>query len=261
MLSSVFRQLDLTNNRDIRDIISSCQIEVPRRTIHAPSWDLNAVLKVLCGPSYEPLGRVSFRQLTKKTLFLLALATAKRVGELHKLHRWVGFRGPDAILGYLSEFLPKSASAVNQIPRDFTVKSLAEVVCPDDEERLLCPVRALRRYLAATKGTPRPRSLFVSVKDQTKSMSLNAVSYFIRETIQQAIQPQGGPPRAGVRAHSVRGLATSLNYWKNRSLESVLEAATWKSNTVFVAHYLKDVQRTYEHIHSLGPIIAGGAIV
>ena len=55
----------------------------------------------------------------------------------------------------------------------------------------------------------------------------------------------------------MRGLATSLNFWKNSSLESVLEATT-RNHTVFVAHYLEDVQRTYEHIHSLGLTIADG---
>ena len=44
---------------------------------------------------YEPLERLSLRALTKKTLFLVALATAKRVGELQALSRQVSFQGKD----------------------------------------------------------------------------------------------------------------------------------------------------------------------
>ena len=265
MLSSVFRHLDLdiTGSQDLHDIVRSFSIQVPRRTVQAPSWDLEAVLKALCSAPYEPLGRADFRALTKKTLFLVSLATAKRVSELQAVHRWVGFnRDGNAVLGYLSEFLAKTESAANPLPREYVLKNLSGLVGREDQERLLCPVRALKFYLEATKGIlPRPRSLFVSVRNKTRPITKTAISFFLRETITQALQPEGGPPAAGVRAHSIRGLATSLNYWKNQSLSAVLEAATWKANTVFVSHYLKDVQRTYEHCHSLGPFVAGGAIV
>ena len=113
MLSAICRQrgIDLTNDPDIRDIISSCQIEVPKRTVLAPSWDLAKVLEALRSPPYEPLAEASFRELSKKTIFLLSLATAKRVGELQEVHRWVAFRGGDAILGYRSQFLAKTATS------------------------------------------------------------------------------------------------------------------------------------------------------
>ena len=66
-----------------------------------------------------------------------------------------------------------------------------------------------------------------------------------------------------VVAHSVRGVATSFNFWKNKSLKDVLTAATWKTPSVFAKHYLKDVERfaPQDLIYSLGPIVAGGGIV
>ena len=49
----------------------------------------------------------------------------------------------------------------------------------------MCPVRALKFYLEATKEVlPRPRSLFVSVRDKSRPLSKNAISFFLRETIQ-----------------------------------------------------------------------------
>ena len=66
-----------------------------------------------------------------------------------------------------------------------------------------------------------------------------------------------------VRAHSVRGIATSLNFWKNRSISQVLQAATWKTPSVFAKHYLKDMEKysPEDLVYSLGPIVAGGGVV
>ena len=57
---------------------------------------------VFCFPTlFEPLRDAPLRALTKKVLFLLALATAMRVGELQALSRLVSFVGGDACLSYV----------------------------------------------------------------------------------------------------------------------------------------------------------------
>ena len=47
------------------------------------------VLKSLLLSPFEPLELADFRALTKKVLFLVALATAKKVGEIQALSRHV----------------------------------------------------------------------------------------------------------------------------------------------------------------------------
>ena len=66
-----------------------------------PAWDLSKVLTYLVSPAFEPLAQASFRSLTLKTLFLLALAAAKRVVELQALSSIVTFVGADACLSYI----------------------------------------------------------------------------------------------------------------------------------------------------------------
>ena len=85
-----------------------------------------------------------------KVSFLLALATAKRMGELQALSSCVVFLGPDLSLSYLPEFVAKTESEQNPLPRSFLVKSLLEFVGELPEECLLCPVRAVRSYLDLT---------------------------------------------------------------------------------------------------------------
>ena len=48
---------------------------------------------------------------------------------------------------------------------------------------------------------------------------------------------------------------------QNWSVSKVLEAASWKSNSVFASSYLRDIQYVFEGLRSLGPIVAAGSIL
>ena len=102
MLSGVFRFVlpDLADHFVIRDLLRSFRIARPPVS-RAPSWDLLHVLASLRGAPFEPLDTVSLRDLTRKMLFLLALATARRVGELQSLSSTVSFSAGDIYLSYL----------------------------------------------------------------------------------------------------------------------------------------------------------------
>ena len=134
------------------------------------------MLQYLISPVFEPLSQVPFRALTLKTLFLLALATAKRVGELQALSFIVTFVGGDACLSYIPQFVAKSESLTRFIPRSFLVKSLADFAAGLDDDLLLCPVRALRFYPHRTKSlSPFRHRLFMSPRRPSRAMSKTAV--------------------------------------------------------------------------------------
>ena len=61
------------------------ELQRPRVTPVLPQWDLGIVLEALSKPPYEPLREASFKHLTLKTVFLLAMASAGRCSELHAL--------------------------------------------------------------------------------------------------------------------------------------------------------------------------------
>ena len=60
--------------------------------LRPPAWDVALVLQSLTGAPYEPLRMCDERCLAQKTLFLLALTLAKRIGELHALSYRVSSR-------------------------------------------------------------------------------------------------------------------------------------------------------------------------
>ena len=98
VLSAVFRfhLPSLSSDPVIRDLLRSFRLSSAERVLRPPAWDLSKVLTYLVSPAFEPLSQASFRALPLKTLFLLALATAKRVGELQALSSVVTFVAGDA---------------------------------------------------------------------------------------------------------------------------------------------------------------------
>ena len=54
----------------------------PPRGRLIPAWDLRVVLDALTEPRFEPLSGLGWELLSLKTVFLLAIASAKRVSEL-----------------------------------------------------------------------------------------------------------------------------------------------------------------------------------
>ena len=72
-------------HKTISDMIASMELQRPRVTPVLPQWDLGIVLEALSKPPYEPLREASFKHLTLKTVFLLAMASAGRRSELQAL--------------------------------------------------------------------------------------------------------------------------------------------------------------------------------
>ena len=174
VLSAVFRfhLPSLSSDPVIRDLLRSFRLSSAERVLRPPAWDLSKVLTYLVSPAFEPLSQASFCALTLKTLFLLALATAKRVGELQALSSVVTFVAGDACLSYIPQFVAKSESLTRSIPRSFLVKSLADFTAGLDTDLLLCPVRALRMYLLRARSlSPGRHRLFVSPRRPARALS------------------------------------------------------------------------------------------
>ena len=226
------------------------------------SWYLDVVLRYLRSPVFEPLGEASFRLLSMKTVFLLSLATAKRVSEIQALSSSVGWQRVDAVLSYVPSFRAKTESSSNPLPRHVVVKDLSSLVGMEPE-RFLCPVRALRYYLERTKDRRGLGDrLFVSTLDLSKPISKAFISRLIKELILSAHREvdEADLPIFRVRAHDVRGVAASVALLRNVALADILASACWRTSSVFVSRYLKGIAVRYGDQSSLGPLVAAGSV-
>ena len=231
MLSVVFRFVlpELSSHFVLRDLLHSFRLERPLSSGRVPPWDLSLVLSFLRGPPFEPLSSRSLWDLTWKVIFLLSLATARRVVELQALSSRVSSSGGDLFLSFLPDFRAKTETSVRPLPHSFPVRSLRDFVGSLPDELLLCPVDALRLYLSRTASLPsRPRFLFVSPRSPSRSLSKNVLSFLIHEVIAEAYSSAGhslpsapssssysvsssssSRPRTSIRAHGIRGVAAS----------------------------------------------------
>ena len=111
-LSHVFSLIvmDLAASSVVSRMFWSFERSCPPQEILPPDWNLSLVLLCLSRPPFEPLKLTSGKHLTWKTSFLLALASAKRVSELHSLSFCVchsrGWRA--CTFSFLPDFMAKT---------------------------------------------------------------------------------------------------------------------------------------------------------
>ena len=241
----------------VHDVIRGAAVNRVRLAPCVPKWDLFLLLAFLREPRFEPLESASLVNLTYKTVFLLTLATARRISEIHAISGLpsdVAFlRDGSLELQFLPEFLAK-----NQAPGDdspvISVPTLDMVTCPDDPDRANCPVRALRTYRARTNPRRKAgqRCLFLSINPQhSKDLRKTALARWLVNLIREAYRWAQNKdfdyiPLTAPRTHEIRAWSTSLGHANGVPMKRLLQAAYWRSEDIFINHYLRDDARLLE---------------
>ena len=128
-----------------------------------PSWDLSLVLMSLTKAPFEPLKDASLTILTFKAVFLMALASGKRRGEVHAW-RFSSLRHKphwkEVTISPSPAFLAKNqlASEGPDLIRPVAIPALKPFLSSDlSDDMTLCLIRALRYYLDRTLHRERAR--------------------------------------------------------------------------------------------------------
>ena len=223
------------------------------------------VLQSLTNQPYEPIRETEESFLAQKTLFLIALASAKRVGELHALSYRVSHSTDWKVVSFsfVPDFVAKTQDQSSFDPRfeSFVVPALPKV-SSSPNGRLLCPVRAVKRYLDRTaQHRPRCERLFIAT-GRNKEVSKNTVSFWLCKVISLAYQLSGKPlPSPSPLARETCDIAPSLLFKKNYAVSQVLRAGMWRRNTTFTRHYLRDLSHKSLDTFHLGPVVVAQATV
>lgn len=227
----------MSNNPAIGHLLKGMFIQRPPQRRLAPSWSINDVLVKLAGAPFEPIQDAPLEALTHKTLFLVAAASARRRSELHALSVTKGFirfsPGGVSLLPH-PQFLAKNQSE-SFSPAPIFLPSI-ESASSVREDRLVCPVRALKWYIHKTKALRSSDALFILPRAPFSAASKDTISKWIVRTI----QPHASSSET-VRAHDLRGQASSVAWFEGIPLPDIMLAASWKTPSTFVSCYLKDV--------------------
>ena len=253
---------DLAASREITTLLRSFARSVNPVELRPPAWDVSLILQNLTGALYEPLRTCKERFLSQKTLFLLALASAKRIGELHALSYRVSHTRDWGEVSFA--FVAKTQDPSSLAPRfeGFSVPALPNAQ-KNRNGRLLCPVRAVKVYLDRTAShCPRCERLFVTAGRSKKEIAKTTVSFWLRKTISRAYELSGTAlPVTAPRARETRGIAPSILFRKNFAVDQVLKAGTWRRHTTFTRHYLRDIAHKSLDTFHLGPVVAAQSVV
>ncbi|KAK8389707.1 hypothetical protein O3P69_009003 [Scylla paramamosain] len=198
-------------------------------TLHSskkiPQWSIDRILDTFSSPDFE-IELASPVNLFLKTLFLTALASGNRASELSaSLRMGLSLTETKAVLPTHPSFLFKNQNPQNPTPPDITFPAIGNA-------HSLCPVTALRKYLAATQTLPHEDFVFIHPKS-SKPLKAGRLSYWLAQAIKigdpQAIRPAG---------HDIRKVGHSIAAFRNSTPRSILENGFWHNASVFVQKYL-----------------------
>ena len=122
------------------------------------------MLEYLASDSFEPLGKLSLLDLSRKTAFLVAVACGRRGSEIHALsidEPHLLWRRDGVSLLPRAGFLAKNQT-MSFTPKLVFLPDLALVA--GRSEKPWSPVRALQWYLKRTERLRTSQQLFISVK-------------------------------------------------------------------------------------------------
>ena len=259
----------LVEGPQVKLVLDGIKSEFPRKQISIPPWDLFVILRYLQSDKFEPLTTASLLHVTRKTLFLVMLACARRISGIHAfsgLPRDISFdrRSGSCFLKFLPEFRAKNQDAL--ITNDpIEIQSLRFVANQDTDSLTLCPVRMIKHYLIRTREFRKnKRRFFVPLSlARNKDVSKNSLAKWLRELILGAYTDANlPPPNSASRTHEIRKISTSVGFAKNLSISALMRAAYWKTEDTFIGHYLRDV-RVDRHDDTFGiseVVVAGRAI-
>ena len=261
---------DLGRNVELSSLLVNFSKDKVNKKSSVPNWNLALVLQGLTQAPFEPMHLADIKYVTLKTVFLIALASGRRRGELHallaKIQRKEGWSEVTVFTD--PSFVAKTqlSSRGGKPMSPLILKALSKDLPRDSmEDRSLCVVRALRYYLDRSKEFRKDqKKLFVAFKKgYTQEISKNTISSWIKKAIIKAYESTTEDHRrvSGIKAHDVRGVASSLALMKHASIDSILEACSWKNHSTFTRFYLKDLTRIQDDLLVLGPVVAALQLV
>lgn len=227
MLSTTFPPLDavpIGKHPLILSLMRGCYNGNPPRPRYNYTWDPDLVLNHARDRGFNEF--LPLKELTEKTVTLLALALFMRVSEIASIEYESICFSQNQVAFSLTR--PRKAQRSGATQR-FDLQRSTDARC--------CPFVAVRDYLERTEPATTRKTLFVAVTNHIAPVTASTVGRWIKHYINSA-----GVDTHIFSAHSTRGAAASKAVANGASIQSVLKAASWTRESTFSRFYHKDVQ-------------------
>ncbi|XP_056422369.1 uncharacterized protein LOC130362238 [Hyla sarda] len=207
----------IVDHRWIKRFFRALSTIKPKIPVLTPSWNLNWILSALTSSLFQPLDEVSLKYLTFKTTFLIAITTARRVGEIQAL----SIKEPDdrVTLRLDPAFLPK---VVSTGPRKlyFHLFVTTLKMSKKRHNNTLDVRRCLLKYLEVSNPWRKDDNLLLQFQglNKVKKASKSSIARWLKLVISEAYSSRGKQVPKGLKAHSTRAMSAS---WAERSAASI----------------------------------------
>lgn len=202
----------------------------PKVSRYITFWPVQKVLKLLA--SWHPANDLALKNLTLKTLALIALTCSDRCQTLHAMNIEDINIDNEEISFVIHKELKTSRykrrpHVVTCIKSDNPALNVCEYV-----QAYMDRIRTLREE-AVTKGGKKPIELFLSWKTGLP-VSKPTLTRWLKLVLQMS-----GIDTKKYAAHSFRGAGLSEAYAKGASLSQIMEAGNWSNTDTFKTYYNK----------------------
>ncbi|MCP3680981.1 MAG: tyrosine-type recombinase/integrase [Gammaproteobacteria bacterium] len=243
----------------VKTWLSGLERQKDHKEPRAPEWDIKVVVAALAKPRFEPIETISLKHLTMKTAFLVAITSARRVSEIHALdERSLRFTPSSVSIDTLPSFRHKVDSAFHancRIALPAHQPGLDDLPVEIDVARALREYRKRTQKLRVAKQQHNPLFLCHDKKHaRGKPASKQTIARWLQDTINLAYKLMGVAPEdcpQAVKAHSTRKVATSVAFEQGVDVETICQAATWKTHKTFFNFYKLDVDRREDALFGL----------
>lgn len=193
---------------------------VPRYTF---TWDVSSVLQFL--RTLFPLGDLSLKMLTLKTVALVSLAIAPRAQTLVAMN-----------LDCMKVFDNKLTFVVTDLLKTSKPGKSCQLDLYHFHEEPLCVMHTLLYYIERIADLRKSRQLFVSFCS-FRAVTSSTIARWLKNVLQMS-----GIDVSVFKAHSFRGAAASAAFRQGCSIREILKTGDWSSVKNFKKFYLRDVQ-------------------
>lgn len=228
MLSSTLPHIDnhpIGQHPLVKSLMSGCYNINPPKPKYNSIWDPELVVRFV-----SMLGensRLSIKDLSLKTVTLVALASLLRVSEIAAISTDSLIFSESGVKFFLSK--PRKAQHNG---------ALQEVFISRLQKDLCCPVCALESYIERTvnsRAVSAPAHVFIALVSPFREVSSNTISRWIKCFIGSA-----GVDTSVFSAHSTRGAAASKAATSGLSIDAILHAGCWAAESTFSRFYRRE---------------------
>lgn len=202
-----------------------CRPPQPKYTC---TWDVDILLKYL--EKWYPLAALTRKQLTLKTVALMALVSAQRSQTLAALNINSMTCFEKEIQFCVMDILKTSRPGRSSIVVSFKAF---------DENEALCVCRTLKEYIKMTEESRthlNTSRLFISYGRPFKAVCSSTLSRWLKTVLSLA-----GINTTIFQGHSFRSASTSKAESMGVSIEMILKTANWASSGTFSKFYQKEI--------------------